>query len=92
MFGSTLHVMAETVDSGPIVDTGLFEVPSDIGFLAFEALTYGASASLFSRAAKALATEFKALQTVRTPWTGKRRTKRQYMAICDIPADVPAGC
>ena len=56
-FGATMHVMAERVDSGPIVDVALFPVPANIGVLGLEGLAYAHLAQMYWRFAKQLATE-----------------------------------
>jgi len=87
-FGATVHVMAERVDSGPIVDVALFAVPADIGVLGLEGLAYAHLARLFWQLARRLATDAAPLPVRALQWGDKRNSRRAYQAICDIPLDI----
>jgi methionyl-tRNA formyltransferase len=87
-FGATVHAMAERVDSGPIVGTALFPIPSGIGVLGLEGLAYAHLAQLFWRLARTLATQAEPLQQQPLQWSDRKYSRRAYQAICDIPLDI----
>jgi methionyl-tRNA formyltransferase len=84
-FGATAHVMAERVDSGPIVGTELFPVPVSITVSALEELTYAHLARLFWRLAESLATQSDPLPMLPLTWSGQKTSRRFYAAMGDIP-------
>jgi methionyl-tRNA formyltransferase len=88
-FGVTVHVMAEQVDAGPIVDVARFAIPADISVLALEEMAYVHLAQLFRRMAKSFATDAEAPPTLPIQWGAKKYSRRAYRAICDIPLDIP---
>src|SRR5258708_36006052 len=87
-FGATVHVMAECVDSGPIVDVALFAIPPGIGVTGLEALAYAHLARLFWGLAKRLAVDAEPLPERALPWGARKSSRRAYEAICDIPLDI----
>jgi methionyl-tRNA formyltransferase len=87
-FGATVHVMAERVDCGPIVDTVRFAIPAGIGAQGLEGLAYAHLAQLFWRLSKALATEPAPLPEQPLQWGAKKNSRRTYRAICNIPLDI----
>lgn len=87
-FGATAHIMAERVDSGPIIDVASFKIPHGIGVAGLEALAYAHSAQLFWGLAKRLATEAEPLPGRASQWAARKTSRRAYEAICDIPLDI----
>jgi methionyl-tRNA formyltransferase len=87
-FGATAHFMVERVDAGPIIDVATYSVPAGISPRALEGLTYAHLAKLFWRLAKSLATQAEELPTRPLHWGGKKYSRRDYRAMCDIPSDV----
>ena len=87
-FGATVHVMAEQVDAGPIVEVARFPIPAGISVLGLEGLAYAHLAQLFWRTAKSLATDPTPPPTLPISWGGKKYSRRAYRAICDIPLDI----
>ena len=87
-FGATVHVMAERVDSGPIVDAALFPIPPGLDVLGLEGLAYAHLAQLFWRLAKVLATQAEPLPERPLQWSDRKYSRRAYQAICDIPLDI----
>jgi methionyl-tRNA formyltransferase len=87
-FGATVHVMAEQVDAGPIVDAALFPIPADIGVYGLEGLAYAHLAQLFWRHSKALATQPEPLPAGPLQWGIRKNSRRAYRTICDIPLDI----
>jgi methionyl-tRNA formyltransferase len=87
-FGATVHVMLERVDAGPIVGVASFPVPPDISVLDLEGMTYVHLAQLFRRMAKSLATDPQLPPALPIKWGGRRYSRRDYRALCDIPLDI----
>ena len=87
-FGATVHVMAERVDSGPIIDVACFPIPADISVLGLEGLAYAHLAQLFWRLARSLATDPGAPPTLAIEWGNRKYSRRDYRAVCDIPLDI----
>jgi methionyl-tRNA formyltransferase len=87
-FGATAHVMVESVDAGPIVGVELFAVPPGTGVLGLEALAFAKLARLFWRLARPLATQYEPLPELPIQWRGRKSTRRQYAAMCDIPLNI----
>jgi methionyl-tRNA formyltransferase len=87
-FGATVHMMAERVDCGPIIDSVLFEVPAEITVQGLEGLAYAHLAKLFWRLSKALATQPQPLPVQDLQWGTKKNSRRAYQAICNIPLDI----
>jgi methionyl-tRNA formyltransferase len=87
-FGATVHVMAERVDCGPIVDAVWFPIPADISAQGLEGLAYAHLAKLFWQLAQALATQPEPLPVQGLQWGTKKNSRRAYQAICNIPLDI----
>ena len=87
-FGATVHVMAERVDSGSIVDVAAFPVPANIGVMGLEGLAYAHLAKMYWKLAGQLATEAAPLPVKPLNWGGRKNSRRAYRAICDIPLDI----
>jgi methionyl-tRNA formyltransferase len=87
-FGATVHVMAERVDCGPIVDAARFSIPSDVTVQGLEGIAYAHLAQMFWRLSKHLATEPDPLPTCFLQWGVKKNSRRAYQAICSIPLDI----
>ncbi|GLR86748.1 formyltransferase family protein [Bradyrhizobium iriomotense] len=88
-FGVTLHAMAERVDTGMILDVTSFPIPENAGVLGLCELTYAQLLSLFVEWADRLAHQ--PLLPAPRPeiqWSGRRNSRRNYKAICDIPLDI----
>jgi methionyl-tRNA formyltransferase len=88
-FGATVHVMAEKVDAGPIIDVARFPIPADISVLGLEGLAYAHLAQLFWRMAKSLATNPDPPPALATRWSTRKNSRRAYKAMCEIPFDIP---
>lgn len=87
-FGATVHVMAERVDAGPIVNVVLFPVPADISVVGLEGLAYAHLAHMFWSLGKTLATRPEPLPESQMRWGDRKYSRRSYRAICDIPLDI----
>jgi len=87
-FGVTAHVMHERVDSGPIIDVDLFDIPSNISPEALDEMAYARLAQRFFALAPVLATSPHPLPALPIQWSGRTNTRRHCAELCDIPPDV----
>ncbi|OEJ64071.1 hypothetical protein [Magnetovibrio blakemorei] len=87
-FGSTVHEMAAQVDSGAIVATDLFHVPTDIDRLTLDALSFQSMLTLLRHLAPALATDPAPLPRIDAVWSGRATTQRDFEALCHLPQDI----
>ena len=88
VYGATAHVMREKVDSGPIVDIELFDVPDGTTIERLSELSFGALVRLFWRLAEPLATRPEPLPELPIPWSGVKSSRRRYAELCDIAPDI----
>jgi methionyl-tRNA formyltransferase len=86
-FGVTLHEMAETVDSGPIVAVARFPIPAACDRLRLDALTFAAMLDLLRALAAALVTTDTPLPRAPERWSGRRRSAADFAALCQLPPD-----
>jgi methionyl-tRNA formyltransferase len=88
-FGVTFHAMAERVDAGMILDVASFPISEHSSVLGLCELTYAQLLKLFVEWADRLAKQ-PSLPTPRPAiqWSGRRNSRRNYRAICDIPLDI----
>jgi methionyl-tRNA formyltransferase len=87
-FGATAHVMIDRVDEGPIVGVEMFAIPSGASAASLEGMAYARLSYLFWTLAKSLANRSEALPWLPLRWSGKKTTRRDYAALCDIPRDI----
>lgn len=87
-FGVTAHAMVEKVDSGPIIDVELFRVPPNAGVIDLEKMAFLEALHLFRRLAPVLATRPSPLPDLPIRWSGRKSTRKQFAAMCDIPPDI----
>jgi hypothetical protein len=96
-FGATAHVMAEHVDSGPIVNCSWFAVPPGAGAMQIEAMAFLESARLFLELAPLLACQSDPISALPIAWGARRCTRRHYAALfgdaplSETPLDANAG-
>ncbi|MEN3346377.1 MAG: hypothetical protein V7632_12 [Bradyrhizobium sp.] len=90
-FGATAHVMAERVDSGPIVGVESLVIPDKIGVRGLEQIAYVRLAHLFWRMARELACDGAPLVELPIAWCGVKSTRRMYREMCELPAGIGAG-
>ena len=88
-FGATAHLMAARVDEGPIVGVEMFSIPPGASVASLEGMAYARLAHLFWSLANRLATCGEPLPPLPLSWSGKKTTRRDYAAMCDIAQDIP---
>lgn len=89
-FGVTLHEMAAKVDSGPIVAVETFAVTPVWDRLALDTVTFTAMVKMLERFAPQLADVTRPLAPIAVTWSGKRRTRKDFNALCQLPDDTTA--
>lgn len=89
-YGVTVHEMAKTVDSGPIVAVSWFDVPPGIGRMALARMARKASFELFQQIAPKIVTAELPLTALPVTWSGQRRTSRDFASLCRLSGDVDA--
>lgn len=90
-FGATAHVMAEQVDSGPIIGVESFIIPDKISVRGLEQIAYVRLAHLFWRMSRDLACDPAPLAELPIAWCGIKSTRQMYRQMCELPAGVSAG-
>ncbi len=88
IFGATVHMMHERVDSGPIVGVELFPMPANVTVARLEELALVALARMYWNLSKPLATQTGPLAELPITWSGRRSTRRDYAALCEISAEI----
>ena len=90
MFGVTAHVMAERVDSGPIIGVESFIIPDKISVRGLEQMAYVRLAHLYWRMARDLACDPSPLAELPIAWCGTKSTKQMYREMCELPPGINA--
>jgi hypothetical protein len=88
-FGATAHVMAARVDEGPIVGVEMFSIPPGASVVSLEGMAYARLCYLFWLLAAELATSSQPLARLPLSWSGKKTTRRDYAAMCDMRQNIP---
>ncbi|MEL6316359.1 MAG: formyltransferase family protein [Pseudomonadota bacterium] len=84
-FGVTAHVMAERVDSGPIVCVERFQIPEGVGRLEFGDVVVEHASRVFARVALFCAAQDAPIARVTAKWSQRKRTKKEFAALCREP-------
>jgi methionyl-tRNA formyltransferase len=87
-FGATVHLMAEKVDAGPIIDLVTFPVPPETTVFGLEGMAYARLALLFWRMARELACQVALPPALGVEWGTHKFSRHQYLAMCNIPPDI----
>jgi methionyl-tRNA formyltransferase len=87
-FGVTAHRMVSRVDAGPIISHAAFDVPPGTAVTKLEQMVTARLAQLFWTLGQALATQAEALSELPLCWSGRKTTRSDYAALCDIPIDI----
>jgi len=83
-FGVTLHEMAAQVDSGAIVDVARFDLLPDFNRMSLDNQTFNVMVKLFAQWAPHLANVQRSLPLCGATWSGKRRTRADFTAFCEL--------
>ncbi len=89
-FAVTLHEMAAAVDSGPIVAVDEFAFESNWDRLALDAATFDVLLKMLARLAPQLADVTKPLPHTKHAWSGTKRTRKDFDALCQLPENASA--
>lgn len=87
-FGVTLHEMAETVDSGAIVEVRRFDMPATKKFLNVEMLAFERLIEMFRDRAQHLACDDAPLAHSGDQWIGPTRTRAEADRLSQIEPDL----
>jgi methionyl-tRNA formyltransferase len=90
-FGATVHLMVEKVDAGAIIDLALFPIPPDTSVFGLEGMAYARLAFLFWRMARELACDTSLPAALSVEWGDRKYSRRNYLAMCEIPLDISKG-
>ena len=87
-YGATLHYMVETVDSGPIVDTELFNVADSDTPAALLAGADKAGIELMRRFFVRYARESRPNADPTAHWGSRKSTRRDFLDLCRVHCDM----
>lgn len=87
-FGATAHVMIERVDAGPIIAAERFAVAPGTTVHRLQETAYAALARLFWQLAREMATRHEPFAETALRWSGRRRTRKAYAAMCALPEGI----
>lgn len=90
-FGATAHAMVRQVDAGPIVRTEWFDVQPGWGRMHVATLAFQALVRIFASLAPDLAASDAALPASGENWSGPTRFRKEFEAMCEIPADLSSA-
>jgi methionyl-tRNA formyltransferase len=88
-FGITVHEMAASVDSGPIVAAEWFAIPKNCDLTTLEEKTFMELAAAFKRLAFHMANTPAPLPRQQTVWRGRKTTKADCDALAVVTPDMP---
>jgi len=83
-FAVTLHEMAPQVDSGAIVAVERFPIAAKADRLALDTATFRVMIEMFGQWATRLADTSRPLARRTDAWTGPRRTRADFDALCEL--------
>jgi methionyl-tRNA formyltransferase len=90
-FGITLHEMAAKVDEGPIAAVDTYDILPDWNRLALDSATFGAMLNMIERLAPALTDISRPLPRLAAPWSGSKRTRKDFDRLCVLPENIDAA-
>ncbi len=88
VFGFTVHEMAPSVDSGPIVRADWFDIPDGCDLVELESQTLIRLVNVFRDFAPYLAHFSLPLPKLKIYWSGRKTTKADCDTLCRITADM----
>ncbi len=86
-FAATLHEMVAEIDAGPIVSVNRFPIPEDCDRGRLDMLTFNEMLRIVQRFAAHLVDPSTALPSYDGRWSGPRRTRADFNAMCALPED-----
>jgi methionyl-tRNA formyltransferase len=86
-FAITLHEMLPQVDSGAIIAVNRFQILPGSDRLALDSATFRLMLEMFGQWAERLAAVDTPLPRQRTSWSGPRRTRADFEALCELGED-----
>lgn len=89
-YGSTFHMMTARVDDGPILDVEWFDVPSGCAPGALLDLANAASVRLLQRHGQALSEGRQMAPADGMRWGGRKRSRADFRAMCELPPNISA--
>ena len=89
-FGVTLHEMAPAVDTGAICCVERFKIDQRWDRLALDTHTFVVLMHVLERSAARLADTRTPLSRSGDTWSGKRRTRKDFDALCRLPENFSA--
>jgi len=88
-YGATMHYMTPRVDAGPIIDTELFDVPSDIQPCELLDLANVAGWVLINRFFKKYREHGAPIPLDNVEWGGRKSTRKMFQELCRIEPSMP---
>lgn len=90
-YGATLHQMTPRVDDGPIIDVEWFDVEAGTMPPQLLAAANAAALRLLARCAPLLQRSGALVVDPDLRWTGVKRTRADFLAMCRLPPDISAA-
>ena len=90
-YGATLHQMTPRVDDGPIIDVEWFDVEAGTMPPQLLAAANAAALRLLARVAPQLQRSGALVVDPDLRWTGVKRTRADFLAMCRLPPDILAA-
>lgn len=90
-FGATGHAMTARVDAGAIVASSRFAIVPQMERVALADAAYRRAVDVFATIAGHCAMSDAPLKPNGEAWSGRKRTRAQFRALCDRAATAPAG-
>ena len=87
-FGTTLHKMAEFVDTGPIVGVDIFRIPKGSNSLQLSNLVIGSLTRLVSNSAENLIVSNESLPILPIVWGGAKYNKKDLIEITKFKSNI----
>ena len=83
-YGATMHYMRQSVDTGPIIDVELFDVPTDISPFELLELANDACWKLINRFFSSYKNQCAPIRLGNVAWGSRKSTRKQFLELCHI--------
>ena len=87
-YGVTVHEMTPTLDSGSIIGSQIFDIPSDCSVQQIMDITTEYMYALYDDMVFDFATRESSLPAIDENWSGHMWTKQDFEKMCKIPVDI----